>query len=282
MTHDYFTYDNGVGIVPEGSFRISASQISKFLDTTTDWCREHLMGESGFAGSTATHLGTVIHAAAEMYTKERIVHRDLIESFIDSITDPEVDKSYIRSQYPAMVETLINGYLAHNVPDETELFMYKEILPGIGVGGSLDSIKYGSRPINKLGAGNRIVDYKTTSSKTAVTKFSRPYWFQQGVYVWLCKQQEIRIDYVDLVYVTTQDVNRISEVTGKPMKDYPSTTYTVTQEVTKEWLDIIESTIMMIAHSVDMWNKQPDLRWLIAKDWRLHPSAKPETKLFLN
>jgi hypothetical protein len=66
------------------------------------------------------------------------------------------------------------------------------------------------------------------------------------------------------------------------MKDYPSTTYTVTQEVTKEWLDIIESTIMMIAHSVDMWNKQPDLRWLIAKDWRLHPSAKPETKLFLN
>jgi hypothetical protein len=181
-----------------------------------------------------------------------------------------------------MVETLINGYLAHNVPDETELFLYKEILPGIGVGGSLDSIKYGSKPINKLGAGNRIVDYKTTSSKTVVTKFSRPYWFQQGVYAWLCKQHGIRIDYIDLVYITTQDINRTSEVTGKPMKDYPSTTYTVTQEVTKEWLDIVESTIMMIAHSVDTWNKQPDLRWLIAKDWRLHPSAKPSTKLFLN
>jgi hypothetical protein len=39
-----------------------------------------------------------------------------------------------------MVDTLINSYLQYHLPQKTELFLWHEVLPGIGVGGSIDSL----------------------------------------------------------------------------------------------------------------------------------------------
>ena len=36
-----------------------------------------------------------------------------------------------------MADALISQYLEYNIPQKTELFLYKELLPGIGVGGSI-------------------------------------------------------------------------------------------------------------------------------------------------
>jgi hypothetical protein len=79
----------------------------------------------------------------------------------------------------------------------------------------------------------------------------------------------------ELVYITTNQVNRISEVTGKPMKDYPTTVSTIAHQVTSEDIDIIESTLKLVAESVHAWNTQPEIRHLLAQDWRLRPSSKP-------
>jgi hypothetical protein len=177
-----------------------------------------------------------------------------------------------------MVNQLINYYLSANPPQRTELFLYHEVLPGIGVGGSLDSIYFPNGTNNP----GMIVDYKTTSSRTQVTRFPRPYFFQQLAYAYLCKQHAIPITALKLVYITTGELNRISEKTGKRLQDYPSIVYEVDHLITDEDWQLIDSIIKLVSHSVQTWRQSPELRYILAQDWRLAPVSltKPKPHIF--
>lgn len=266
---DYFTY-NKDSTIPDTAFRISPSQISRFFDDTTSWYREFLLGEEGFTGNTSTELGSCVHAAAEMFVKEGVIHYDLINSYIDSLS-AEFDQSFIRQQYPGMVDALLNSYLTTNIPTASELFLSSEILPNIYLAGTLDSIA----PDNQT-----IVDYKTTSSKSPPSKISRPYYFQQLAYAYLARKAGYNINFIRLVFITTNETDRYSEKTGKRLKDYPSTVSIVNHQITPTDMEIIEHTIKLIAESVQTWQSNPDLRYLLAQDYRLKP--KPPAKLFIN
>lgn len=262
MLKDYFTYNDGKDIT-NGAFRISASKVSDFFDRTSAWYHEHLLGEGGFQGSTASELGTVVHAGLEMQSLEGQVHHNAIEDYVLSIENEEVDKQDIMSAYLPMLDAGLQ-YLERHPQDVVEEFVFHELLPGIGVGGSIDA------------RTQRIItDWKTTSAKTAPTKFSRAYWFQQMTYAWVLKQKGVNIEYLKLVYITKADVNRVSEKTGKPLKDYPSVVTEVVEEVTEEKLDLIGSCLMLIAESVQLWAERPDLRHILAQDMRLKPKPKP-------
>lgn len=262
---DYFTYNEGKDVT-KNAFRISASQFSKFFDNTNEWYREHLLGETGFTGNTSSYLGNVVHAAIEMYVKENKIHWDQLENYIDSIKDSEIDVNHIRNQYVGMIDTVL-PFVDANMPTEVEKFVFHEVLPGIGAGGSIDALR-----------GDTIMDWKTTSAKTPPTKFSRNYWFQQMLYAWVLKQQGINIRFLKLVFITQHETGRISEKTGKPLKDYPSIYSVVTEEVTDEKLDIIDSCVRLVAESVKTFREQPELRHLLAQDMRL--KTKPKPKLF--
>ena len=265
QTKNYFTYNEGKEIT-NGAFRISASQVSKFFDNTSQWYHENLLGEKGFTGNTATHLGTVVHAGIEMFVTEGEVNWDILQAHIDSINHPEVDNDFITGQYETMIHAAL-PYVEANMPDVVEEFIFHEILPGVGAGGSLDARYY----------KGRIKDWKTTSAKSPPTKFSRSYWFQQMVYAWVLKQKGITIEYLDLVFITTCETGRVSEKTGKPLKDYPSTCTVVTEQVTDQGLELIGSCLAIIAESVDTWNKQPELRHLLAQDSRVKVKPKAVT-----
>lgn len=271
MKKDYFTYNDGVGVVPENSFRISASQLSKFFDKTSQWYHEQLLGEEGFTGSTATVLGTVVHAGIEMFVLEGEVDHEAIHEFLSSLNDPEIDVAYIHEQYPVMVDAVL-PYVERNKPEKVEWFVAQELLPGIVAGGSIDAIK----DVNNL-HGATIIDWKTTSAKTAPTRFSRNYWFQQMCYAWVLKQQGVNVRYIKLVYITTSELGRVSEKTGKPLKDYPSVVSEVVEEVTDEKLELIGSCLGIIAESVQLWHEKPELRHILAQDSRLRPKPKPVT-----
>jgi hypothetical protein len=264
-TKNYFQYNEGKEVT-KGAFRIGASQVSKFFDNTSQWYHENLLGEKGFTGNTATNLGTVVHAGIEMFVNEGEVNWDMLQAHIDSIDHPEVDNAFITSQYESMIGVALS-YVENNMPDEVEEFIFHEILPGIGAGGSIDA-RYHK---------GRLKDWKTTSAKSTPTKFSRSYWFQQMTYAWVLRQQGIIINYIDLVFITTCDIGRVSEKTGKPLKDYPSTCTVITEEVTDQGLDLIGSCLAIIAESVNVWNKQPELRHLLAQDSRVKVKPKPIT-----
>jgi len=267
--YDYFGYNTGTDVVPSDVFRISPSQISKFFDSTTNWYREHLLGESGFTGNTNTALGNCVHAAAEMYVREGTVRNDLITNYVVSL-DSTYDKSFILEQYPGMANILINDYLRFNMPDKTELFLATEVIPSVWCGGSLDGY---------LSSGI-ITDYKTTSSKTPPKNISRPYWFQQMTYAWIARKLGMKVDSFRLIYITTNELNRVSEKTGKPLKDYPSTVTVLNHVITDLDIEIIDNSINLIAKSVDKWNTNPELRYLLAQDMRLQLPQKRESKFF--
>ena len=224
------------------------------------------MGESGFTGSTASVLGTCVHYCAERYASTQDVNSEdvaEIEAYIaqECSKDPSIESHVILANYKPMAESLIKTFVAKAIPTHTEEFMYKEILPGIGVGGSCDYYRNGT-----------IGDYKTTSALTAPKTISKAYKFQLLVYAYLFREQGLPADRIQIIYVTRNVTNRISEKTGKPMQDYPSQTTVLSEQITSEDMDFIESIIHLIAHSVDTWNKHPELRYLLAQDWRLHPS----------
>lgn len=135
---DYFSYTANDGTIPDDAFRISPSQLSKFLDSTTSWYREQLLGEAGFEGSTASELGNVVHAAAHMYHDTGTVDRAALLAYISSISIPEVDKSIITHQMKPMIETLINQFLSKSSATHAEEFVSTEIIPGVFAAGSID------------------------------------------------------------------------------------------------------------------------------------------------
>ena len=257
-----FDYNDGLDIT-NGAFRISASQVSKFFDNTNVWYRENLLGEGKFEGNTATKLGTVVHGAIEMYVDNGEVDWDEIYRFINNITDPEIDIDHISMQVEPMVHAALD-YVSRHMPQETEKFVFQEIIPGYGAGGSIDAIR-----------GHTIMDWKTTSQKSPITRFSRSYWFQQMTYAWVLKQQGVTINHLKLVYITNNEVGRVSEKTGKPLKDYPSQVYEVTEQVTEESLDIIENALKLVAESAKTFQERPELRHLLAQDMRLKVKEPP-------
>lgn len=258
----YFTYNAGKDITGDG-FRISPSQLSRFFDETSKWFREFLLEEEGFQGNTGSTLGTIVHGCLHMCYDNGTYGDDLVEEYLATISNPEIDKDHIRNQYPSMVAAAL-PFLEQNRPTEMEKFVAHEVMPDIWVGGSIDAIR-----------GDTIYDFKTTSSKTPPKGFSRPYWFQQMAYAWVLKQQGADIRFIKLLYITQADVNRVSEKTGKALKDYPSTLTVVPEEVTQEKLDLIGSCIDLVAESVQTFKSTPELRHLLAQDNRLKVKPKP-------
>lgn len=256
---NYFAYDNGEGVIPHDSFRISASQLSRFFTETHTWYREFLLNEEGFEGSTASHLGTIIHAIAASFIDGNYMGMDTVNKYVNGIENEGIDKKEILEQVKPMSEALINQYLRYNKPTHSEEFIYREILPGIIVGGSCDAYNE---------AYARVEDFKTTSQHIP-KKFSKAYYMQLMTYAWIYREMGRPVESLRLIFVNRNITGRISEKTGRPLKDYPSTVHTTDHLITEEDFQIIENSIKLIADSVKMWKDRPELRYLLAQDYRL-------------
>jgi len=263
------------------SFRIQASSIGKYFSNTAQWYRGKLLGEpSQFGDSTSSVLGTALHWAAENYiagTLDAAAKQEMYDYImIKAESNPDlIDEPYIRNNLTPMWRVL-REYINSNPGGLPESFAQLEILPGITVGGSIDLIQVvGDESVytnldQLRGKTVNIIDWKTTSSLNPPKQMDRAYQWQLLTYAYvLHKLYGITTDTISNVYITHNQVNRISEKTGKPMKDYPSTVTPITVPVTQDDLDFIESVIQLIAHSVHRFVTTPADRFLIAQDYRL-------------
>ena len=260
---DYFTY-NSLSTVPDNAIRISPSQLSKFFDSTSQWYRETLLGETGFLSSTASELGNCCHAAAAMTFDTGHVDMTAIRSYISSISNPDVDTAVIREQLPHMIP-LISDYVRHNRPSTSEEFLSHQLRPDIYVAGTLDA--YSNNGI--------LTDYKTTSAKSPPTNFPRSYYFQLMTYAWLLRKHSRTITQLRLVYVTRYIDGGISEKTSKPLKSYPAELHVLNHLITDDDWSLIDGCLSVIADSIQLWITRPELRHILAQDNRLRQPPNP-------
>ena len=155
-----------------------------------------------------------------------------------------------------MSNELIKGCIhGHPKPLATEQFMFHKLLPGIYVGGTTDAIV-------DLGNGTvSIRDYKTASTKPSGISYA--YRLQAHIYAFLATHYlGHKVSQIELQFVT------------RPTKTLPCRHFSFTEPFTEENLATITDQLQLIAESVDFWNKNPDLRYLLAQDLRLKPQPK--------
>lgn len=249
---------NYKGIIPDGDFRISPSMVSKFNDKKWEWYASQVIGEDTFKDNKSTILGTCIHKVAEEWIKNGNFPLGLTE-YIDSFNELELsEKEFIKSQLEPMGNALIDYLSFFGTPEISEETIKYEIMPHIWVAGTVDA---------KI--DDCIVDFKTTSIQTVQEKMPNNYKWQLLTYAWIYKKLGIEINKIRIVWVTQNRVGEISQKTGKPLKDYYSMAYPITEEITEEDMRFIDDYLHLIAETYQMAKDKPELTYLLFADYRL-------------
>ena len=211
MNYDeLFAYYDGKDQLPAGAFKISPSSVEKFFSEKVNWYSENLLGASKkFTGSTATVLGTCVHAAAEVVANAKMASEahdsdelhEAIEEYIATYDGHEdYDTSKISMLWKNMAEALIKDYVLQANTIATEDFIQHELSPGVFVGGTYDAITSTvpnddiNNPVGQL----TVRDYKTASKKP--TTFSYAYKLQAYTYAYILHQKGIKVSQVELCY----------------------------------------------------------------------------------
>jgi hypothetical protein len=240
-----FSYTE-VDLPEDATFKISPSQIDNFFSSPVVWYKEQILKQKVFTGSTATELGTIIHAVAEAYAKSESTSRDEIEAYLKTIYDPDIDKNLIRDLYPMMSEMLVNEYISTNPPTEVEYQTLAHVQGGIYVGGTVDNR-----------TGTTIVDYKNVSTKPKTDSIPFGDKIQMMAYAFADRERGIETDRIRLVY------------TVRPTKTLPVRVFVVNHMIQESDWDLIENTLNLISESVLAIRKDPSMTHLIFKSMNL-------------
>lgn len=294
ITKTKLDYVSGSTILPKGAFGISPSQLIQFFDKPNEWYRTQVLGEDAtFQGVTGSFLGTISHFAAEDYVNnDSVDSQEIFKYLIKELTygrnlpdltkkrevfdylrinsiRPDIDVSYIEDQYQAMGNCVIQHIRQVGKPEHTEKLMSAEIIPGYYAAGSVDAIH-----------NTTIIDYKSTSELTPKSYIPYPYKLQLLEYCWICRQNGIKIDRIAIKWITHNHINRISEKTGKPMKDYPTQVVPVVMAITEQDYDFIESILKLVAESVKYVKENPETAYIVFKDYRLKEQEVKQHAIF--
>ena len=264
------------------NFRIQASAIYNYFSSTSRWYSEKLGdGSPILTPSTSTVLGVCLHWCADCYTKDGEITKENQQeayAYIEEQAElnPEVMVDEVRKHLTPMwnnLKTTIQNYpLSISEPS-----VAIEILPNITVGGSIDGIRcvdgsIGYKSLEEM-RGKRVtlVDWKTYGGLTAPTKMPKAYEWQLLVYAYVLKKQyDITVVQITNTFITRNNINRPSPTNPQKMlKDYPTKISDVSQPISDEDLEFIESIINLVAHSVQAYRQNPTLQYLLAQDFRL-------------
>ena len=284
-------YISGSTIVPPDVFTISPSSLGKFFDEPHTWYREYILGERSFDQTTSTCLGTIVHFCGEDFILSGKVDRTEIYRYLYSVvcpsnspefpsSEPEmlsvleqfshatIDVKHILNQFRPMGNALLDYIrkLPKHVPLVSEQMVAAEVLPGFWIAGSCD-----------LRQGTHIYDFKTTSSLSAPSSISYGYRLQLLAYAYALIKSGTPVSTASIIWITTNQVNRISPDTGKPMKDYPATC-SVSKSITidEQSLEFIESILKLVAETVQFVLANPDKAYIAFRDYRLKQSEIPQ------
>lgn len=259
-------YDHKKEYLPKDrKLNISPSGFSNFVSKKHQWFREVVLKEKGFEGSTASVLGTIVHAIAECVATDVEVDVKAINAYVkdnEHLEDFRAD--VVLDNYEGMATELVNSYVLQNMDNylEVESVHVADLGDGVYVSGSLDVLE-----------GTKddccVVDYKTYNSKTKPKAIPMHYKYQLLVYAFLLWKNGYNPSRVKLVYINRNIDGGISEKTGKPLKNYPPEVTVLVEEITTEDLEFIEGLLYLCKDSFEASEKHPELRHVIWNDPRL-------------
>lgn len=285
------TYVSGASILSEGDFGISPSQLATFFSSPTQWHNEQVLGNKAeFQGNSSSYLGTVVHYVAEAYTKTGKVdlseiykylfielcsdqssppdfsnHEEAEEYLLENADKPDIDIAKILGKFRDMGNMLIEYIDRTGKPSHSEDLVKARVEGNYYVSGSLDA--YDERT-------KTITDYKTTSLTKPKETIPYNYKLQLLCYAYIYRELGFEVERIQIVWITQPDVNRISEKTGKPLKDYPCQVVPVTYVLQEEDWNLIDSILKLVAETVQASKDNPELKHIIWKDYRLKEKPK--------
>ena len=126
----------------------------------------------------------------------------------------------------------------------------------------------------RISGSGTITDYKTTYLTSPKDSIPYNYKLQLLCYAYIYRAMGFPVDKIQIIWITQPDINRVSEKTGKPLKDYPCQVVPVTYMLQESDWQLIESILALVAESVKADKTNPELRHVIWKDYRLKAQPK--------
>lgn len=270
-------YETGKGIIPDNMIKLSPSRFEDFFSRPHEWFRELMMNEAGFTGNSGSNIGNIIHCTAERHELNQELSNDEINEFIDNLEEVEnedqpwmnLNKDLIRSSYQAMQE-LIKDYVNQYPATAVEGYTWQQISPNVIVAGSYDRYR-----INPMTGNYIVTDYKTTGDKLPPKKMSYKHKLQLYMYAWSLRKDGIKIDGIEVVYITryhTGSEPKVSAKTGKlgkPGRDYPATITSIEYGFTDDNYQFIDDLINLAADTLEYFIDHPESAYMLFKDYRL-------------
>ena len=259
-------------------YKISPSNLYKFnSERRTEWFLEQIAKFHNPDTNEYFLLGTVVHRAAEMYIKNRRIDYESLHSIIDIAEQPanpeaRFDKEYLKTQIAPMANTIIKYMTNYSIPNKSEVSLKTLIAPDIYVAGTYDAL-------DQNDGNNILIDFKTTSQKSEIKKISEAYRLQLLTYAYILSKNDVHIDVGRIVYISRNEIGRISEKTGKPMKDYPSEYTVIDMPIENKDIAEIEKYLHLIADTIDLYRNNPQLAYILFCDPELKEDPTGKAKI---
>ncbi|HIH2213124.1 TPA: PD-(D/E)XK nuclease family protein [Campylobacter coli] len=249
--------------IPEGYYLFSASSINNYFFNPNKFFRKVILKEEVSEQTNSTILGTIVHHFASNYDRNYDeVEKEVIEFLEEYKSSESVDINYIKSKYPFMAQELISYIKNFDIfePTERESSYLLKLTDRVYLGGTID-VRY----------DNLLLDYKTTSNKYITTDTPIPdnYKLQLYTYLHLLHKNNVKIDKYGITWISVPEYGRISEKTGKPLKDYSTNIVTNTEYIDLDFYNEVWKKIMLVAENIEYILGNPNSLYLFAKDLEL-------------
>lgn len=248
----------------DAEFKISPSRFAEFILKIHNWAATEVFGGEGFTYSTSSVIGTIVHYCAEKVAKGEEVSKKHIEEYIDMHKKTDnYDPAVVREQYEVMAETLVNDYvLEHDDFLEVETQHCVEISNKVYAAGTIDLLQ-------GVKSDCLLNDYKSYNSKTKPKSIPPAYKYQLLVYAYILRKKGYGLNRIRLTYINRNIPGEISQKTQKQLKSYPPEVTVLTESVTQEDMDFIESQLELAVDTVMHHNENPHLAHITFHDPRL-------------
>ena len=248
--------------IPEDKYLFSVTSMLNFDNNKSEFFNRVLLNNPTNTISKNTILGTIIHHLIETVLTNKTTSLDEINNYIDSFSSELLyeDLDWVKQKFLEMKDYVVSYYDNRFVkPDKVEYNIIQQVSENVFIGGTLDCLE----------ADGELKDFKTTTQLSQIQTISPNYKLQLHTYAYLLRLQGINVNTLTIEYIRVPETNRVSEITGKPLKDYPCQIYAISELIDEELIENIKNKIQIISEQIEFILKNPNTLWLFAQDVNL-------------